>query len=58
MPQGMSDKFLQAEARTEGTKQFVRDIKRLTNIEKLPPSFFLLLRQPEIHLLTSKSAIY
>jgi len=28
--QGVSDRFWQAEARTEETKQFVRDIKRIT----------------------------
>ena len=30
MTQGVSDRFWQAEARTEETKQFVRDIKRIT----------------------------
>jgi len=30
MTQGISDKFWQAEARTEETKQFIRDIKRIT----------------------------
>jgi transposase len=28
--QGISDRFWQAEARTEETKQFIRDIKRIT----------------------------
>jgi len=28
--QGVSDRFWQAEARTEETKQFIRDIKRIT----------------------------
>ena len=30
MTQGISDRFWQAEARTEETKQFIRDIKRIT----------------------------
>ena len=30
MTQGISDKFWQAEARTEETKQFIRDNKRIT----------------------------
>ena len=30
MTQGISDKFWQAEARTEETKQFIRDIRRIT----------------------------
>ena len=30
MTQGISDRFWQAEARTEETKQFIRDIKRVT----------------------------
>lgn len=31
MVQGVSDKLWQAEARTEETKQFIRDIKRITH---------------------------
>jgi len=30
MTQGISERFWQAEARTEETKQFIRDIKRIT----------------------------
>ena len=30
MTQGISDRFWQAEARSEETKQFIRDIKRIT----------------------------
>jgi transposase len=30
MTQGISDNFWQSEARTEGTKQLIRDIKRIT----------------------------
>jgi transposase len=30
LTQGITDKFWQAEARTEETKQFIRDIKRIT----------------------------
>ena len=30
MTQGISDKFWQAEARTEDTKQFIRDIRHIT----------------------------
>ena len=30
MTQGISEKFWQAEARTEETKQFIRDIRRIT----------------------------
>ena len=30
MTQGISDRFWQAEARTEETKQLIRDIKRIT----------------------------
>jgi len=30
LTQGISDRFWQAEARTEETKQFIRDIKRIT----------------------------
>jgi transposase len=34
--QGISDKFWQAEARTEETKQFIRDIKRVTRRKFTP----------------------
>ena len=30
MTEGMSERFWQAEARTEETKQFIRDVKRIT----------------------------
>ena len=30
MTQGITDRFWQAEARTQGTKQLIRDIKRIT----------------------------
>jgi len=30
LTQGISDSFWQAEARTQGTKQLIRDIKRIT----------------------------
>lgn len=30
MTQGITDRYWQAEARTEGTKQLIRDIKRIT----------------------------
>jgi transposase len=34
--QGVSDRFWQAEARTEETKQFIRDIKRITRRKFTP----------------------
>lgn len=36
MVQGTSEKFWQAEARTEETKQFIRDIKRVTRRKFTP----------------------
>ena len=36
MTQGISEKFWQAEARTEETKQFIRDIKRITRRKFTP----------------------
>ena len=36
MTQGISDRYWQAEARTEETKQFIRDIKRITRRKFTP----------------------
>ena len=36
MVQGISDRYWQAEARTEETKQFIRDIKRITRRKFIP----------------------
>lgn len=36
MVQGISDKFLRAETRSEETKQFIRDIKRITRRKFTP----------------------
>ena len=36
MTQGISDRFWQAEARTEETKKFIRDIKRITRRKFTP----------------------
>jgi transposase len=36
MTQGISDRFWQAESRTEETKQFIRDVKRITRRKFTP----------------------